>query len=183
MKCGIEEIDQIGFPEKGTVVITGSSYSYQSSAVKNFGVNLSPNFSSGIVISTKYGRWHTRDIAETPLAVLDTDDVFKTIREFSFASNRDEYPIVFIDELPEKASAIDINAVKNLLDLQKNALTIINCSGKKTETGFDLLSLLISSAVLTIQLEENNGTIKISLLGPLVRTMTEKKEHQYYEKK
>lgn len=183
MKSGINSIDNVidEFPSKGVVAIIGNSEIYQTTLIKTIIRNIGQSFSSGIVVCDSFRQWATREFAQMVpnIGLIDTGrgDLYGTLRDISLSSDVQKYPLIAVDAIEAKTSIIDTIAFKKFIESGKNQLTIVNCNEKSRHHNFDLKSFLVSSALLTMKVEEkktgNGMMVKISIFGPYLKKSKE----------
>ena len=186
MKSGIASIDselkEFGFPKRGLVLITGTSEIFQTATAKEIAKNISTHYEKGIAISTEFSSWTTKEIASAAPNLwhleVEQEEVYKAISQICKSTNRQEYPLVFIDRILNTGSLLATGGIRKLLEDTSGELTIVNCVNQNKKLAFDLEAILASKAIMTLKIQEkvngNSSSILLSILGPYMIQIAEK---------
>lgn len=182
MKCGIEAVDNhiSPFPEKGLVVICGTTDIYQAHVVLEMAKSLSQSFDSGIVITDAFARWTTREIAEnhSTLGILEneTHEMPENFGMIYEADNRTDYGLIVVDAMKARGTLADLAMTRKVIRAKEHHLVLVNCNGCPDDSNVDIEGHLLLSADITLKITEDpdNKGVNIAIFCPHIEQKGQK---------
>lgn len=176
MKTGIDAIDSVvgDLPSCGVITVIGSGL-YQSAIVKAIGLSLG-TCTPGIVVSTEFARWETRDVAKTHLLIMDSNDATNSLELLAACRNLKDYKLIILDNIPSRSNVFTKTKIESALQQYKSNLVIISIHGSSIIQGYDIESFLVCQSDLTFKVSESTekDKVKLSIYG---RYLVERKIH------
>lgn len=173
---GIEGLDELllpeGLPPGGCIAISGETSSYQTAIAKQIAKNASKDL-KGIAVSTQFGQWTTKDIAqEAPnLLIMETENLFDELKKVTLCGNLQEFPLLVIDSVPCRGGIFALQAIKKFQKAYQGLLIFVFSASEKNGT-YDLELTIRKSAGIILVLDEkkigNETTVNLKIFGKLI---------------